>query len=387
MNHIVAFLPGYSTDRQRRFDITSVPGESITDLVYAFARFELQNGNWSVTFPEPSDADRRSTTSNIAKLVQLKKRFPDLNVMISIGGWGESHNGDPTYKTTPPFTALAGTPQTRHAFVRSCMDLFIKPEYPDIGHLFTGIDIDWEFPKGVDRHHATLLFEEFHTNLELEGRSQGRHLTLSACAGTNSAELELPPVAKSLDWINLMTYIAHAPDKTDSHDQVTDFNSPLFAASTEPSANVTWNIADVVQSYVLTGFPADKLVLGINAYARTYKGVDTGRHGTYQSYVGPGPGSFGNCGALQYKELISTYLPTYESHWDGVTQSAYLYSPEKRVWMSFDSVHSVRAKAAYAEQQNLGGLMLWELSADVSAGMTQNGGSPQSLIRAMKDAM
>lgn len=60
-------------------------------------------------------------------------------ILISIGGWHNSHQDDPSFHTTPAFSAVAATQSAREAFVSGCINLFIKPGYPGLGRLFDGV--------------------------------------------------------------------------------------------------------------------------------------------------------------------------------------------------------------------------------------------------------
>ncbi|MBV8585934.1 MAG: hypothetical protein JO308_06575, partial [Verrucomicrobia bacterium] len=108
VNRVVAFLPGYATNKTRDFDIATIPGDRITDLIYCFAGFQQLGQNWLPALPQPEHADPHKD-QNVAKLIDLKTRWPALNIAISIGGWDYSHQGDPTFKTTPAFSAVAAT--------------------------------------------------------------------------------------------------------------------------------------------------------------------------------------------------------------------------------------------------------------------------------------
>ena len=382
VTRVVAFLPGYATDKARGLEIATIPGDRISDLVYSFAGFQQQGASWSPTFPEPHDTSP-GKKHNVAQLIALKTRWPALNIVMSVGGWNHSHQGDSTFKTTPAFSAVSATPEARQAFVAACLDLFIAPTHPVIGPLFGGIDIDWEYPAGPDRHNITLLLQEFRSQLDTVGNQQGRHLTLSACWGAGAGGLELGTLAGTLDWFNLMTYLAHRPSHSPTN-QVTDFGAPLFASPAEPPSNATWTIDGVVTSFLDAGVPAAKLVIGINTYARTYAGVADTNHGLYQPYTGPGPGSLGKSEALEYKDLMANYLPSYEYHWDDVAQCSFLYSPAEQIWMTYDSPQSIAARAAYADEKGLAGLLLWELSADAPSDLNA---SPPPTIPALIDAM
>jgi GH18 family chitinase len=380
VNRIVAFLPGYATDATRKLDIATIPGDRITDLIYCFAGFQQQGTSWLPTFPEPNDT-QPGKRHNVAKLIALKTRWPALNIVMSIGGWNHSHQGDSSFKTTPAFTAICASPQTRQAFVAACIKAFIKP-YPVIGYLFGGIDIDWEYPaSGADKHGLTLLLQEFRSQLDKESKSSGRSFTLSACWGAGAGQLEFSTLANTLDWFNVMTYLAHRPDKKN---MVTDFGAPLYSSPDEPHANASWTIDGVVNRFLAAGVPASKIVLGVNAYALTYAGVPNVNHGLYQPFMGPGPGSLGKTELLEYKDLVANYLPTYESYWDDITKCSYLYSPTQQIWICHESAQSIAARATYANAKGIGGILLWELSADVASDLYESTGlGAPALIDAM----
>ena len=382
LNRAVAFIPGYATDSTRNFDIGSIPGNRISDLVYCFAGFQQQGEDWVPVFPEPNDT-KPGRKHNLAQLTALKTQWPALNVAISIGGYAHSHDGDPSFQTTPAFSAVSATPEARQAFVSACIDLFITPTDPAIGPLFGGIDIDWEFPVGDDRHNLTELMQEFRNQLDAAGAAQGRHLTLSCCFGSRGPELEVGALASILDWFNLMTYLAHSANNGPAN-QFTDFGAPLFPSPSEPASNATWTIDGLVTAYLNAGVPPEKLVIGINSYGHTYSGVADNNNGLYQPYSGPGPGSLGKAELLEYKDLMVNYLPSYEAFWDDTTKSAYLYSPADQIWIMYDSVDSVAARAEYAAQKGLGGLLLWELSADAPPAESQPG---PAAIPALLDAI
>ena len=357
---IVAYLPGYTTHRAPGYAIHAVPGGELSHLVYAFAGFKRQGADWVVDYPEPDDP-----TNNLPALRDVKRKWPHLRLMISVGGYANSQRLDPSGNTI--FSVIAATDHSRQLFVRSCLDLFFKAalfKAPPQPSLFDGVDVDWEFPGPADQHNFTLLLLEFRSQLDAAAHQAGHPYDLTIAIDMLPRHIEVAAVANCADWLNLMAYVAHQPNHS-THNQFTDFNSPLYMAPSppEPAANRTWDVDDSLQAYFAAGVPADRMVLGVNAYARVYGGVQDVNHGLYQPYTGPA----GQSGVLPYHEIVRTYIPTYESHWDPLTASAYLYSPVDQVWMSFDGTQSVRDKAIYANQHGLGGMMLWELSADASS--------------------
>lgn len=382
---IVAYVPGYSTHKARHLDILSLPGNKITHLVYGFADFVQQGPNWVVGWPDPKDPPPVHKNTNLWKLIQLKRRWPNLRILLSIGGYNNSHQGK-TEKSnpTPIFSQIAATEPARLTFVKSCIDQYILPGHPGLGRLFDGIDIDWESPSSTDTHNLTLLLQEFRLQLDQAAFQDERQLYLSFAAKMSPTELELNALNQTVDWVSLMAYVAHVPDLSKANKR-TDFNSPLYGSGDEPHANITFNIDHVVSGkpgFLQTGFPAQRLVLGVNAYGRSYAGVPDINNGLYQTYTSPGPGSFNTAGVLMYKDIVSEYLPTYQDLWDPKTQSAYLYNAAQKIWISYDNETSVTAKRLYTESKDLGGLMLWEVSADLVS-TTSSPLNPSSIIDAM----
>ena len=56
--------------------------------------------------------------------------------------------------------------------------------------------------------------------------------------------------------------------------------------------------------------------------------------------------------------------PGFKEYYDEKCEAAYCYNPEKREYHSYDNVRSVKAKCEYVKKHNLGGILVWELSAD-----------------------
>merc|ERR1712196_290899 len=54
----------------------------------------------------------------------------------------------------------------------------------------------------------------------------------------------------------------------------------------------------------------------------------------------------------------------WEYHFDPQTKVPYIYSASKQQFVSFDDVHSLAEKTSYVKEQNLKGVMIWDLSSD-----------------------
>jgi chitinase len=322
---------------------------------------------------------------NFQQLRVLKARYPNLKVLISLGGWSWSQH----------FSDMAVTPASRTAFVKSCIDLFIKGNLPrdrDAGGpgaaagLFDGIDIDWEFPgvcgdtcafRSADRENFTALVQEFRRQLTAVGNQNSKAYLLTIAASSNpkmSAKLELSAIQQSLDFINVMAYDIHG-----SWEPTTNFNAPLYRSPNDPARNQNLTVSEAIQTFLNGGVPAAKLVMGTPFYGRGWAGVPRAKHGLYQTSTGPAAGR-DELGLESFKVLkASLGAGGFVEYYDSVVQNAWLYNPAARELWSFDNGQTQAAKAAYVKSRKLGGMMFWELSAD-----TPNGELIKALANALK---
>ena len=146
-----------------RMTVADIPAYQLSDIIYAFGEPNDQN-----LCAPPSAAQRKT----FAELRQLRHKHPGLRLLLSIGGWDAA----------PQFSDLALTPDSRSAFARSCIRLFIEQQG------FDGIDLDWEFPvhggmnksRPEDRANFTALAREFRSQFDVLGHSTKRHYYLTA---------------------------------------------------------------------------------------------------------------------------------------------------------------------------------------------------------------
>ncbi len=353
----------------RKFFVSDIHGDKLTHINYAFGNVtiagECQLGDPEADVKrvytaaesvsgESDSSDANALRGNFNQLLQLKQKYPALQTLISIGGWTWSGN----------FSSAAESDASRMAFAKSCIDLFLK-QYPGV---FDGLDIDWEFPVGgglqpgrpEDKRNYTLLLAELRSQLDALGAADGKHylLTIAAPAGAGTAQnLERSEIIKSLDWINLMTYDMHGV-----WEKVANFNAPLYQARKDPG-DASANVDAAVQGYLDAGVPAEKLVMGVPFYGHGWVGVPDVDNGLYQSATGGAPGLY-EVGAFDYKELKDNYFATYTRSWDVEAQVPWLYNPTTGIFIGYDDPESIAAKAGYAKDKRLAGVMIWELSQD-----------------------
>lgn len=322
---------------------------------------------------------------NFQQLKVLKARNPNLKVLISLGGWSWSQH----------FSDMAVTPSSRSAFVKSCVDLFLKGNLPRDGEvggagsaagLFDGIDVDWEFPgvcgdtcnfRPEDRENFTALLQEFRRQLTALGVQTKKTYLLTIAASPNpviSAKLQLSAIHPSLDFINVMAYDVHG-----TWDSVTNFNAPLYRSAADPAKGENKTISESVQNFLRAGVPAAKLVLGTPFYGRGWTGVPRAKFGLYQTSTGPAAGRY-EMGIENFNVLKARLAQGgLIEHYDPVVQNGWLYDPAAREFWSFDNSQTQAARAAYVKSRKFGGMMFWDLSGD-----TANGELIKAIAKALK---
>ncbi|HSJ54634.1 MAG TPA: glycoside hydrolase family 18 protein, partial [Anaerolineae bacterium] len=307
---------------------------------------------------------------NFQQLKALKALHPNLRVVISLGGWTWSKY----------FSDAALTPESRQAFVQSCVDLFIRGNLPDPGWggmggpgaaagVFDGIDVDWEYPaaegnpgnivRPEDTPNFTALLAEFRR--QLDAVRPGLLLTIAAPAAESKyALIELDHIHTSLDWINLMTYDFHG-----TWEMSTNFQANLRASAKDPSSPA-YSVEATVHGYLAAGVPADKLVVGVPFYGRGWTGVTNLNRGLYQPAAAPAPGVW-EAGVNDFKALRPLVgAGGFERYWDGHTMDAWLF--DGSTFWTYDDEQTIRQKALYIRKMGLGGFMFWELSGDDAGG-------------------
>ncbi len=372
-------IVGYFTSwgAQSGYTPKRVPAAKLTHLNYAFAAISPSSNRCVLGNPQ-ADIKRRFQAQdsvdgqpdgelgqhgNFNQFRKLKQEHPHLKTLISIGGWTGSDR----------FSDIALTASSRQEFVSSCIELFFEQS----AGVFDGIDLDWEFPvagglqtgREVDRRNFTLLLEEFRGQLDGLSRPPGIHPLLTIATSARPAEyanLELALIHSYLDWINLMTYDFHI-----LAEPVTNFNAPLYAPSDDPEPDSVirefYNLDAAVRGYLQAGVPPDKLVVGVPFYGRGWQGVPDINHGLYQAAPHPAAGTR-EPGTFDYADLVANYLPVYERFWHPEANVPWLYNPADGTFITYDDPISIARKVDYVEDNQLGGLMCWELSCDDSAG-------------------
>ncbi len=342
------------------------------------------------------DSWEQPIKGNFNQLRQLKAKYPNLRLTMSLGGW--------TYSKY--FSDAAATDASRKAFVSSCVDMFLKGNLPkniagdasggvaSAAGLFDGIDIDWEYPgsagghtgnhySAADKANFTLLLKEFRTQLDAYGSTVGKRFLLTAALPSGQDKInyiETDKIGAYLDYADIMSYDMHgAWDATGP----TNHQDPLHDSAADPTTPIApgtrkYNVDTTLAAYttglpeygIAGGFPANKIVLGIPFYWRGWTGVPAGANfGLYQSATGPTAAKAlsQEAGLAAWKELNATAATT---HWDATTESSWIYDGTN-FWTG-DTPQAIQARGAYAKAKGLGGMFAFSLENDDASGTLLN---------------
>lgn len=332
----------YIFPRDRALQPGDVAAAKLTRINYAFAN--IQDGR--IVTGSPVDE------ANFATLVGLKQQNPSLQVLISVGGWTWSGN----------FSDMVLTPQSRRRFIDSVVEFVDR-------YKLDGLDVDWEYPgmtgngnrfRPEDKRNYTLFLKELRARFNVEQRKLGRPLRLSVAAGSSTefiAHTELGRVQRYLDTVNLMAYDYYEPGS----DKISGNHAPLY---TDPADPKRASADQSVQEFERAGVPPRKIVLGVPFYGHVWGDVAPTDHGLFQPGV-PVPNAFAN-----YGNIVSSMLNQgFTRYWDAAASVPYLYSEQKREFVSYEDTESLALKCAYIRRKGLGGVMFWDYTGDPSGAL------------------
>jgi len=288
-------------------------------------------------------------TLNFKYLVSLKKRNPDLKILISIGGWGGCRY----------FSDAALTDTSRDAFAASAVDIVSR-------YHLDGVDIDWEYPddigannifRPVDKYNYTLLFKAIRKRLDSVTTINHHPYQLTAAVGGFKRFLlqtDMGEAQKYLDYVSLMTY-----DYSQDSLHMAIHHTNLYPSKkyTLPAQN---SVYQSVIDFEAAGVPASKLVIGIAFYGRG-EGVVAGS----QNGIGEKMSDIRvHGGGYTYLKDSLVNKKGYTYYQDNDAKAPYLFNSEKLEFITFDDEWSVENKCKFVKKYHLAGAMFWDYNSD-----------------------
>jgi chitinase len=329
---IIGYVPGFRGE----LDEKTIDAKKLTHINYAFVDVK-DSMAWLTNLETDS--------INFRRLGTLKKINPDLKILISIGGWGWSEN----------FSDAVLTETSRDKFARTSVEIVEKYD-------LDGVDIDWEYPgqrgednvfRPEDKQNYTLMFKAIREKLDDLAEKTGKTYQLTTAVGANYTYIEHTEMDKAqeyLDYVNLMTYDYYTSGDSAGH------HTNLYPPENyeiDQSAHKTFN------EFVAAGVPAEKLVMGIAFYGRSWfmkKNDNRGINRPVDSVTRGGGFTF-------IKDSLLN-RPGFVRYWDENARAPYLFNEETRQLISYDDEESVREKCEYVIENNMAGVMFWQYASD-----------------------
>jgi chitinase len=331
---VIAYVNGINVDN---WGPNLEKAKMITHINYAFAN--IKDGR--MVLGDSSDIE------DFIWLNGLKKVNPDLQILISVGGWGWSGN----------FSDAVLTEQARERFANSAVEFMLAYE-------LDGVDLDWEYPglpgagnthRPEDKENFTAILKRIRQKLDSVGGSDHHYLLTIATAASQRYldHTEMDLAQEYLDFINIMTYDYHG-----GGNRVTGHHSNFTHSDEDPDRRpMSSEIA--VNQHLEAGIPKEKLVLGVPFYGRWWKGAYPENNGLFQPTYGP-------TGAWNYYQLADSLVNNseFELFWDDKSSAPFIYRKSDSLFVTFENKESLALKTQYVVDRGLNGIMFWQFNGD-----------------------
>ncbi|MGL4772316.1 MAG: glycosyl hydrolase family 18 protein [Clostridium sp.] len=387
--NVVTYFPGWAvySSTGQKYEVKDIPWNKVTHITHAF--FEVkENGEiastdkWSdfentAICPE-GEADwtkypqtgypEGAVFGHFGAYKYYKEKYPDVKVLIAVGGWTRSNN----------FHEVAKSSEKRKTMAKSMVELM--KQYPFID----GFDIDWEYPgesressdqwdrgaKGgeEDKENFTLLLKDIRETFDSSGMKD-KLLTVAVSADPKKIANTAPDkYYKYVDYIGVMTY-----DFAGAWDNTTGHLASISSSKNDPvdgrgSFSLEATLELLSDKYKV---PKNKIYGGSPLYSRGWGDVAPGKNGDglYQSgspnYVGNlGPG--GQFRWFEVKKFESD--SAWKKYRDKETKVPYLYNSSTKNFLTYEDEESLKERCNYLTKNGYGGMIIWDASGDDTNG-------------------
>ena len=299
--------------------------EGVDQIIYSF--LHLKGNKLAI--------DDKKDSLTLLNVINQKKKYPKLKVLVSLGGWGGCETCSDIFSSK----------KARTEFAISTADI-IESFNAD------GIDLDWEYPgiSGYPGHSYKLEDRENFTDLIIQLRKYMKkdHI-LSFAAGASyrffENSIEWDKVMPLVNNVNLMTYDFYGSGSTKTGHHTALSSNEFQNRSAESSIKALINL----------GVNPKKIFIGGAFYIKTFKNVENINNGLNQN--ADWNRSYNQ---LSFEDVRSNF----NFYWDSLAKSPYAYDSINKIFATFDDHKSIKLKSQYALDKKLGGIMFWQLMND-----------------------
>ncbi|OIT33639.1 PREDICTED: putative cysteine-rich receptor-like protein kinase 20 isoform X1 [Nicotiana attenuata] len=342
-------------------NIQSINSTLYTHLIYGFANIDF-NTSTDQMIVSISDDEQLKNFNTI-----VKKKNPSLKTLLSIGGKDQSSYDSGIYLLMSS-TYFPG----RKFFIESSIKIARL-------YGFDGLDFCWISPSSSqEMTNLGTLLDDWRIAIDFESKNSKKSkllLTMAVQYTPWIQDLSFPieSMRKYLDWVHVFAFDYYDPASTNNTSPV----AALYDSRTDLNTDYGIN------AWIKSGFPTQKLVLGLPFYGYVWTLVSPKDNKIGATGTGPGPKdySFGaeaenepfssisswlrfndiKRGMIKYRANNASYNATYVMNYVSVGTS----------WVGFDDVEAVKTKVAYAKEKHLRGYFAWEVSYDWNSVLSQ----------------
>lgn len=318
------------------YDFATFDLNRVSHILYAFAGISGNQAKLELT--QTVDKGKRVLGGHLGALMQIKKKHRHVKVGLSILG---------------DFGSMVATPDGRAEFVTSVVELMAQ-----LG--FDFVDLDWEFPvRGFERlgvrgnpddaKYMLQLLQEFHAQFKAKLGFRAFITMAIPVPDYYLGVYRFDEINQYIEYYNTMTYDFAGP--------FTDY--AYHAANLYSPKPGVLSLNASVSSMLKAGIPANKLVVGMPAYAVVFRGCK--EKSLFAPYDKELTSKVGDNG---YAAVSALKWDKIEDNWDDVAKASWGWYADQSMFITYESTRSAAMKVDYIKDRQLKGAMVWSLAQD-----------------------
>jgi chitinase len=311
-----------------------------THINYGHARFVDKKNGTGLEIAKPD---------YLKKLAAFKKTYPELKILLMVGGWGYNADG---------FSEMAKDNAKRKAFVENILNACET-------YGIDGVDLDWEYP--THAAHSTHNGEDyyngadpndtknFNTLVKELREALGENRLITYAASSSGEYMDHKTALEWVDYINVMTYSMGDPPY---------HNSPLYRSKLTRKRSGE----ESIETFHSKGVPYDRMNYGVGFYG----------HGDGSVY--PSSVQYHRAvDALSTGKVDGKSVEGYNIRWwDDQGKNCYLGDKDGKMYASYEDPESISYRVAFLKKKGMLGAFAWEYREDDAKG---------TLRKALRDLM
>jgi len=356
----LCYYESWAKDRAAPYGagLSKVPTDLCTHVIYAFAGLDEATGKVKVL--------QSSDQQGYKDAVALKKKKPNLKVLLAVGGASEG---------VAKYSKMVADPKLRKTFIDSVHQLANS-------NGFDGIDIDWEYPGDTKNGGKAADKKNFVTFLKELRRAFGSKLLTVAVDSTEErikAGYDVAGIAKYVDYINVMTYDLRSTD-----DGETGIHVTLYPSKNDKGDFIKWTVSQGMKNWAKHA-PKRKLIMGFAFYGTSFTLKDSNNNAVGAKAGVGAAGTDGAKGTMFYPEICSKITKDgWTRKFDDKGKVPYAFKGTQ--WVGYEDPEGIGYKTKLIKKEGYGGAMCWAILTDDHSNLCKAGAFPlaKAVVKGLK---